>query len=227
MTRDSGPLYMSGPSNVRLPDYDPELLYEVIRPIYGLNDSPQRWFVKYESTVKSQKWVQSQLDRCVFYLWEGDQLQGVMGVHVDDVVIGGRGRLFDQALAELRSTFPFRKWEIGKGTFCGADLWQDEKTFGITVSQTNFAEKLQKPELRWKANPLYDTTDEEVSSIKSTLGGALWLAKETRPDLAVQVSVGQQLLPRPTVGQAKTVATMWFVGRSNTKIWCGRFCPFQ
>ena len=36
--------------------------------------------------------------------------------------------------------------------------------------------------------------------------GAVWLAKETRPDLAVQVSMGQQLFPRPTLDKARTVA---------------------
>ena len=51
-------------------------------------------------------------------------------------------------------------------------------------------------------------TPEETSSLKSVLGGALWLAKETRPDLAVQVSQGQQLMPHPTVGQARQIGNV-------------------
>ena len=115
-------------------------------------------------------------------------------------LIGGRGALCNQALQDLKTTCPFREWQVSKGTLCGADLVQDEQTLTITVSQSSFAEKLQKPELRLTESPLYETTDKEVSSLKSTLGGALWLAKETRPDLAVQVSVG--------LGQAKTVANV-------------------
>ena len=34
------------------------------------------------------------------------------------------------------------------------------------------------------------------------------MAKETRPDLAVQVSQGQQLLPNPTLGQARTIGNV-------------------
>ena len=208
MVRSEGKLYMSMPTTYPLPGYDREQLFEVIRPIYGLNDSPQNWFNKYRHTVRDQGWRQSQLDPCVFFLWENQQLIGVMGVHVDDVVIGGKGKLFEQKLQWLRSTFPFRKWQEGQGTFCGSDLKQDPNTGGISVHQRPFIDKMQKPKLRSKDPSTMEVNDEEVTSLKSCLGAALWLARETRPDLAVQVSQGQQLMPRPTLGEAKTVANV-------------------
>jgi len=108
----------------------------------------------------------------------------------------------------LKKQFPFRKWKLHAGSFCGAELSQCKETFNITVSQESFAEKLQRPKLRMKDSPLLEVTEEETSSLKSTLGGALWLAKETRPDLAVQVSQGQQMLPKPTLGEARTIGNV-------------------
>ena len=208
MVRSEGKLYMSGPTTYPLPGYDKEQLFEVIRPIYGLNDSPQNWFNKYRQTVREQGWIPSQLDPCVFFLWEGQRLAGVMGVHVDDVVIGGSGKFFEQQLQSLRSTFPFRKWQEGRGTFCGSELAQDQTTGSISVQQRAFIDKMQKPKLRSKDPSTMEVNDEEVTSLKSCLGAALWLARETRPDLAVQVSQGQQLMPRPTLGEAKSVGNV-------------------
>ena len=209
MTRTNGRLFMSAPANHNLPGYHPEQLYEVIKPIYGLNDSPQRWFTKFATTVKGDGWIQSRLDHCVFFQRDKQgQLTGVLGVHVDDVLLGGKGANFEASIERLRATFPFRKWKHGAGTFCGAELSQCPNTHAITVSQEEFAEKLEKPKLRNKESPLMQITPEEASSLKSVLGGALWLAKETRPDLAVQVSQGQQLLPSPTLGEARTVGNV-------------------
>ena len=117
----------------------------MIKPIYGLNDSPQCWFTKFATTVKEQGWVQSHLHHCVFFLWgPQDELLGVLGVHVDDVLLGGVGKTFEDSVAKLRD-FPFRKWKIGSGTFF---LWsradsmpRDPETSEIAVSQQEFAEK--------------------------------------------------------------------------------------
>ena len=209
MTRAKGRLFMSGPANHPLPGFHPEQLYEVIKPIYGLNDSPQRWFTKFAETIKNEGWIQSRLDHCVFFQREkSGKLSGVLGVHVDDVLLGGTGANFEESIRRLRATFPFRKWKHGSGTFCGAELAQCPNTHAITVSQEDFADKLEKPKLRNRESPLMQITPEEASSLKSVLGGALWLAKETRPDLAVQVSQGQQLLPTPTLGEARTVGNV-------------------
>ena len=209
--RQKGRLFMAQPKNGPFPDYDPEQVFEIVKPMYGLNDSPQMWFSKFRDTVEALNWTQSKLDPCVYFLWDhaGAQpdLAGVLGVHVDDVVIGGRGKYFEEVLGQLRNTFPFRKWKIGEGTFCGSFLSQAQDGT-ITVGQQEFVDKLARPKLRNRANPDFEVTSQEASSLKSTLGGALWLAKETRPDLAVQVSQGQQLLPNPTLGQARTIGNV-------------------
>ena len=207
-------LWMSCPTNHPLPDHDKEQLFEVIRPLYGLNDSPQKWYSTFDETVKGLGWAPSKLDPCVYILWDSGlsrgqpQLCGIMGVHVDDVLLGGRGEVFEKSIAQLKTTFPFRKWMKQSGTFCGSLLTQDPETYAIAVSQTEFAESMTKPKLRVKEPPHLTVTPEEASSLKSVLGAGLWLAKETRPDLSVQVSQGQQLLPSPSLGEARSVANI-------------------
>lgn len=107
--RQKGRWSTAPPHNGAFPDYDPEQLFEIINPMYGLSDSPQMWFSKF----KKLRWTQSRMGPCVYFLWdhsaEPSQLVGVLGVHVDDVVIGGNGEMFENALQQLRTEFPFRK----------------------------------------------------------------------------------------------------------------------
>ena len=115
MEREKGKLYMAPPHFriMTLQDH----LFEVIKPIYGLNDSPQKWFLKFDRIVKGLGWTQSKLDHCIYFLWVGQKLQGILGVHVDDVLLGGQGRVFESSIQKLRDTFPFRKWKKGSGSF--------------------------------------------------------------------------------------------------------------
>lgn len=143
LKRNQGKLYMSMPSTYPLDGYHREQLFEIVLPLYGLNDSPQGWFVKFSATVRKQGWQQSRLDPCVFFLRDdaGDnRLIAILGVHVDDVLIGGADKhpKFNERLKELRQTFPFRKWQCGEGTFCGSYLKQCQDTYDITVSQAEF-----------------------------------------------------------------------------------------
>ena len=55
-------LWMSCPKNYPLPDHDQEQLFEVVKPLYGLNDSPQKWYSTFDETVKELSWTPSKLD---------------------------------------------------------------------------------------------------------------------------------------------------------------------
>ncbi len=49
---------------------------------------------------------------------------------------------------------------------------------------------------------------DETSQLKSVAVSGSWLAKESQPDIAVQVSRAPQSFPQPTVGQIKEASTM-------------------
>ena len=178
-------------------------MINIIRPIYGLNDSPQRWFLKVTETLVSQGWIPSQLDRCLFWYRNPDySLGGVLGFHVDDVLTGGEGTAYEAAVACLRKTFPFRKWREWNGEFCGSWMEQAED-YSITLSQQAYAEKMPKVTVRSRVPPETQASTSEVASLRTCNGAAQWLSKETRPDLAAQCSFSQQALSEPTVGDCR------------------------
>ena len=95
-----------------------------------------------------------------------------------------------KAIARLKARFPSRKWRVGAGEFCGVYYSQDPRTYEITYSQKEYSQHLRpinlsKARAAQKNSP---ATAREVSSLRGLNGAANWLANQTRPDLAVQVS---------------------------------------
>ena len=91
--------------------------------VYGQNDAPAAWYRTFDHEACGAGWTRSRFDPCLYTLRTSgpeSTLVGVMGVHVDDIAIGGMGPLYQQSIEQLRRRFPFRKWRTGAGEFCGA-----------------------------------------------------------------------------------------------------------
>ena len=195
------PLYAHQPRG-GVPGLDPEDVIEVTGNVYGANDAPMNWFSTFDSTTKQIGWQQSQFDSCLYFLRDPTgQLVGVLGAHVDDTITGGQESYYEAAIAALRSEFPYRKWRVGNGEFCGVQYRQDPQTFSITFGQKEYAEHLRpinlsKERLR---NKEAHATDREVAALRAINGACNWLSSQSRPDLATQTSFSQQRFPTPKV----------------------------
>ena len=65
---------------------------------------------------------------CVYVHRNDDgSLGGILCGHVDDTICGS-GLSFSTALTTLRRRFPFRKWQVGEGIFCGSQYVQNKVT---------------------------------------------------------------------------------------------------
>ena len=122
-----------------------------------------------------------------------------MGVHVDDTALGGNGAHFNHAVKQLRDRFPYRKWRIGNGEFCGAFYSQDSVTKAISMSQKLFAEKIRPATIPKSAKPDDYLNDGQVRVLRAINGSLNWIASQSRPDVAVQTSLSQQAFPRPQI----------------------------
>ena len=195
------PLYAKQPQG-GIPGVHPDDVIEVIGNVYGSNDAPFNWYQTFDQAAQDIGFQKSQFDSCLYFLRNpSNEICGIMGAHVDDTIVGGQGPEYDQAVAALRQRFPYRKWRVGNGEFCGTFYSQDPSTFEITYQQSEYAKHLRpinltKDRLRDKETP---ATEKEVAALRAINGAANWLASQTRPDLCVQTSLSQQCFPKPKV----------------------------
>ena len=136
LNRQGGKLFLRQPSG-GLPGLHHQQLLEIRLPLYGLNDSPKRWFLEVSNFLRNIGWKSSALDECVFIFFDPESkvLAGILCLHVDDLLLGGCGTAYRQTVNALRSRFPFRKWKRNQGEFCGSHVSQDVLTKEITVSE--------------------------------------------------------------------------------------------
>eukprot|EP00435_Cladocopium_sp_Y103_P043787 s1055_g12.t1 len=191
------PLYAHQPAG-GIPGVPSDAVIEVLGNVYGQNDAPAAWFREFNGVVQQLGWQQSRLDPCLYTLRSDGQLVGMMGVHVDDTALGGEGEVFEKTVKQLKARFPYRKWRIGEGEFCGA--WYRQDSHGsIHVNMSSFVDKLRAINVPKGASPETPLTDAQVRVLRAVNGSLNWLSSQTRPDLAVQTSLSQQSFPKPTV----------------------------
>ena len=157
------------------------------------------WFERCASTLvenlmTSIGFTRSTFDVCVYSL---------RSTAVNDTICGGSGPLFSKALSNLRHRFPFRKWQVGEGMFCGSKYVQNKDNKEIMITQTEFAVKITKVPMFLARNKMRDGPADkaEIHAFRGVSGSISWLAGQTRPGVSCQVSQLQQALPQPTVAQ--------------------------
>ena len=192
------PLYAEQPAG-GIPGIPQTSVIEVLGNVYGQNDAPVAWYKTFDREATAIGWIRSRFDPCLYHLRNpSGQLIGIMGVHVDDTAVGGTGPQFEEAIAQMRKRFPYRKWRVGEGEFCGA-FYSQQRNGEIHMSMKTFAESIKPANIgRGVANHQL-LSESQVRVLRAINGSLNWLASQSRPDLAVQTSLSQQAFPNPCI----------------------------
>ena len=117
---------------------------------------------------------------------------------MDDTAVGGWGPLFNESITKLKNRFPYRKWRIKSGEFCGA--WYSQKPDGsIRMDMNKFAEKIRPINVPKNANSEDPLVESQIKVLRAVNGSLNWLSSQSRPDLSVQTSLSQQAFPKPKI----------------------------
>ncbi|CAE7610734.1 RE2 [Symbiodinium sp. CCMP2592] len=217
-------LYLRQPKH-GLPGLHPDQLIKVEKGVFGLIDSPRKWWKKFKKDIqemtielpegKKGKFFASPLDPCVFQLIELDE-DGRRGdgrpicyaaVHVDDILLVGPHALRVSVQGQLSGCFPVEEWEEDVFDFIGSHI--ETRPDGIFVSQSSYAtNRLFEIYVDPKAPGDALADAEQVADNRSLVGALSWLASQSRPDLACGVSMCQQLQARPTIEDVRFTNTM-------------------
>ena len=127
-------LYLAQP-RTGLKNLHPEQLLRITKSVFGLPDSPRKWWRKLKDDIlgltinireNDYKFMQNPLDPCLFQLVqtteaEGDPV-GYIGVHVDDLLVVAHPVVSEAIRGALSRIFPIGDWEIDNFEYLGSQI---------------------------------------------------------------------------------------------------------
>ena len=158
-------------------------VWKLLKCVYGLNDASRNWFLRVKKFLLSCGLENSKHDACVFFYQIDNKLHGIILFHVDDFVWGG-STLFKQIIAKFKAEFLVGTEENGHFQYLGTHILQTRR--GIEVNQTKYIENLAEIAMTIDRNEQNES--KALIAAKTALGQLQWIATQTRPDLAANVS---------------------------------------
>ena len=212
-------LYLAQP-RTGLAGLHPEQLLRITKGVFGLPDSPRKWWRRLRGDMlgisivhegQKYKLLQSPLDACLFQLvkdsfdpadLKSEEPVGYVGVHVDDLLVAG-GPVFSRLIQEaLSNIFPVGEWLVDDFDYLGSHIKVDDQ--GVFFSQEAYASsRLFEIPISTEQKDEDPATEEQRIDNQSLVGALSWLSSQSRPDLQCSVSLAQQLQSNPSVGDLR------------------------
>ena len=186
------PLYLRQPRE-GLPGLFRDQLLLVVRGIFGLANSPRLFWRHLRDTLLQLGFVQSTLDKALFFYYQDNKLILAVGAHVDDLIGTGKPGEADKVLKKLRDIFDFGAWADDREDkileYGGKQITRQNGV--IKLAQTKFIQATSvTPVPKWRtATPGASLMPSELTELRSVGGCLHWLVGQTRPDLAAGTSL--------------------------------------
>ncbi|CAC5382061.1 unnamed protein product [Mytilus coruscus] len=170
---------------------------------YGLADSSLKWYEKVKKTLSEYGGTESKVDPAVFYWHDSNGLTGVLAVHVDDFLWAGTNLFETEVISKIREEFSVGKEASESFKYLGLGLSHADDN--IKLSQTDYVEVLNTVSIDRKRAKDSQLSSVEQTVLRSKVGQLLWLAKQTRPDIAFDIAMIASKLKTSTIEDLKRV----------------------
>ena len=182
------------------PGISPSDLLRAKGSIYGTRDAGRSWWKKLYRVLRESGWTMSKLEPALFYLFdESFNLTGALVTHVDDLYVTGTGEKFHAIMKNLETEIFLKKKE-GKFRFCGKEIERDDQG-SVHLHQADAIESLEYIvlEKHRRTSPNSKLTETEKSQFRALIGSLGWIARQSRPDVLVNVSMASQKMGSPAI----------------------------
>jgi transposase InsO family protein len=180
----------------------------LIRALYGLKQSPRAWYETLIDFLHKLGYTRTDADYSVLYNSAGI----IVAIYVDDLLIFGKQLdLIRELEAELKASFSMT--DLGPcAYYLGIEVIRDREQGTITLCQTEYIKRVLETfgmaDCRPVATPLEkgaqfvqnegQATEEDIQHYQQIIGSLMYAMTETRPDLAIVVSILSQFLANPS-----------------------------
>ncbi|GLI64580.1 hypothetical protein VaNZ11_007855 [Volvox africanus] len=188
----------------------------LLKALYGLKQASRAWHKKLVATLEANKFEVSTSDPSLFSKRDGSRVVRLL-VHVDDLLISSHcAKLLTEVKQQLMKEFEVR--DLGEvSLFLGIEVVRDRGTRSMKILQKRYALDLVQKFGHANAKPdsipmqpirgLLNTRGigdeeqepfQEATQYRSLVGGLMYLAVCTRPDIAQAVRRLARYMSKPT-----------------------------
>ncbi|CAK9827765.1 Retrovirus-related Pol polyprotein from transposon TNT 1-94 [Anthophora retusa] len=179
---------------------------KLLKPLYGLKQSGREWYRKLDRYIRDNDGKRTPADQCV-YVFGKDEDRVILIIYVDDLLLASKNI---EALNKIKSKFKtaFKIVDLGQvNNILGICVQREGTTGKIHLSQEKYIKELIKKfnmeEAKATHTPIESntkitkemgpTTEEERREMlhrpyRELVGGLIYLANATRPDIAFAAS---------------------------------------
>eukprot|EP00253_Pinus_taeda_P026498 PITA_26498 len=148
------------------------------KSLYGLKQSPQQWYKKFDSFLLSQKYIRSEYNHCVYFKQLSNGIFIILVLYVDDILLARKSiEEINKLKAQMAKTFDMK--DLGAtGQILGMEIFRDRSNGKLWLSQHKYIEKIL---LRYVDSDFARDVDKRRSTsgyVFTLAGGAIsWMSK--------------------------------------------------
>ena len=194
-------IYVKPPKEAR--KKEKKVVWRLKKCLYGLNDASRQFYMSVKDVLIQCGCRQSSVEPSLFYLLDHmSNIRGMLVSHIDDFLHGGDSLFEDKVITPLINRFTAGKLRIGNFTYVGFQITQSKN--GIEIDQEQYVRNLSEDEwITPKRSKISTLTDEEQTQYRGIIGSINWCVRNSRPDLAFELTELSMKMKTATIGDWK------------------------
>ena len=205
-------IYMKQP-NGYIDKNNPHMVCKLQKSLYGLKQSARCWNLVLDSFLKSNGYVQSSADPCIYckvMLKNGKRILMIIAIYVDDTILASNDiNMLKEEKLKLSKRFEMDdRGEIHY--LLGMCIRRDRKLKTLTIDQSIYLQNVLKRfgfddcksvstpmEAGKKFQKLSDDDVVDIKKYQAAIGSLVYASIGTRPDISVAVGALSQFMSKP------------------------------
>ena len=169
------------------PEYDEGYLWKLNKTVYGLSDAARQWYLRVKEELLSLGVCMSMLDPALFSWYDGEILEGVICLYVDDFLWVGTDSFKKRIIDKLSDMFTIGSKVSRAFKYIGLNI--ESKNDHSTLDQIDYCQALRPVPIsrRRMQEKSSELSSAEKSEFRTSIGQLNWVATQTRPDIAYDI----------------------------------------
>ena len=161
-------------------------LWLLQRGAYGLIDGSRLFYLQLKEKLEELGLKKVSGDSALFTYHKDGKLDGIVCVHVDDLLLLGNDAFMTLVNQKLFKIFKFSKVEKDKFKYLGCEVVKHDNG-DISINQNEYIRNVQEVVCPSRRNNC-PVEESERKEIRRVVGELLWVSLMTRPDISFEVN---------------------------------------